>query len=331
MQNSDKNSDLVKRQINRTLQGPVSVILSGSVPELSGISKSAIYDHVLNNLPVLVKSLNVLRTNRARFEDVLVNSQGKVVADDVSELSCGRSLNHVVGMVVRSATKRYFRSVATSDTPLPHLTSHADADLLYEAIRDYLMHDWQVPLVPTYAEMTPPIAREIGIELTLIQDETELRGLIRSKSGLDTATPPSTEEHIDQADPDPFAFYLSLDGRRMNIDAFESILENSDVKAAIGKVDIKAVLKTIGGHSARFLVYGMGLTPEQFVAIMAAAYESMGVEVFSRIMGAPGDREVVVKLAQYGMSKKINSRTPLSDCTFFIKNFVSQAIKSKVH
>jgi hypothetical protein len=195
------------------------------------------------------------------------------------------------------------------------------------------MHDWQVPLVPTYAEMTPAVAARIGKSLMEIQDVNELRGLMEL-SRFDNSKPKEVAEPIQvtvadhvEEDPDPFSFYLSLDGKRLNVDAFDDILSKSDVKSTIGSVDIKLVLKSVGGASAQFLVYGMGLSPEQFVVILASAYETMGHDVFIRILGIPGERELVVKLAQYALSQKINGKSPLSDCSFFIKNFVSQAFK----
>jgi len=326
--NSDASETI--RRINKTLKGPVSVILSGAVVDLSGIPKAQIYDHILGNLAILSKSLKVLRTDRRRFLDVLVDAKGKKVEDDTSPLACGRSINQVVGMVIRTATKRYFRAVSEGPSTYPHLTSQDQADRLYEAIRDYLMHDWQVPLVPTYAEMTPDIARRIGGDLALIQDPQQLRDRI-AKSGIsvDTPSPVPTTTAQESVDYDPFSIYLSLDGGRVNLESFDEILARGDVKKELGSTDIKTALKTVGGPSARFLVYGMGLNPDQFVVILSAAFEVMGAEVFSRIMGLPGDRELVVKLAQYGMAKNINGQTPLSDCSFFIKNFVSQAVTGK--
>ena len=319
-----------KKRIIKTLKGPVSVILSGYVAELSGIQKLRIYDYVLSNLSVLSKSISVLRNDRKRFQDVLVTADGKFVEDDVTTLSCGRNLAQVIGMIIRSATKRYFHSVATSPTPLPHLSTADEADQLYETLRDYLMHDWQVSLVPTYAEMTPAVAREICEALPHIRDVTELRQLIERTTNGEAKPEPvqiAVSNSQGQSPSDSFSMFLSLDGKNLRIDAFDDILKDRDVQANLGKFRIKTVLSFISGPIARLMIYCMGLTSQQFLVIMSACFEAMGKAVFSRIMGNPGEPELIKLLSNYGKSRNITSATPLPECVTFIRDFMDEAQK----
>ena len=310
------------RLVKGSLQGPVSAILSGAVPELSGIPKPKIYDHVLDNLNVLAKSFKVLRTDRKRFEDVLVTKQGKYVEDDTTPLTCGRTVRQIVGMVLCSATKRHFRRVATGPAPLPHLSSVDQAEDLYMIIRDYLLHDWQVNLVPTYAEMTPAIARQIGADLAEIQDSAQLQAMIQQLTGGQVIP-------IDFKVPQSFTLQLSEDGQEVLLDPFDDILAQPDVQAHLGKVRARTVLGLTGGPMACLLVHGLNLTPEQFVVIMTNAYDVMGRSVFLRIFANPGEPDLITMLNRYGRSRKLTPESTLTQCVTFIHEFMDQAMHSK--
>lgn len=195
------------RRVNDTLQGPVVDILLQLVPEMKSLPRAEALERTLDDVALLERCFQAFRRERDRFRSVLVDEANRPVADDAAPLKCGRTLNEVIAMVVRTAAKRHFRRRYTPKAPHKHLAPrlhdasklHAmahrvaslferkeapkapvrsRADELYEAIQQYLLHEWQVPLVPTYADMSPLLVRELGPKLLEVREKEHLRRIV---------------------------------------------------------------------------------------------------------------------------------------------------------
>ncbi|MBI3445285.1 MAG: hypothetical protein HY055_07960, partial [Magnetospirillum sp.] len=177
-------------RINGTLQGPVVDILGQFLPELKALPRDQAYDRTLDDLDLLTRCFQIFRRERPRFRYVLVDERRRPVAEDNVPLSCGRTLAEVIAMVVRTAAKRYFRrklspgaaraeTLAAEAAPQPAKSaSRSPADELYDAIKAYLLHEWQVPLVPAYSEMNPALVRRIGAKILDCREPESLARLI---------------------------------------------------------------------------------------------------------------------------------------------------------
>lgn len=335
------------KRVNETLRGPVADIMSRLLPELQGLSRAEVYEKTLDDLSLLEKSFDKFRSERHWFRHVVVDHRSRPVLDDTVVLTCGRTLEETIAMVVRSAAKRYFRRVVKSveepvDSDAPPELSAADA--LYEAIKDYLMHEWQVPLVSTYANMSPSLVRSLGPKLLAMREIAELRDLIDGASGravpssADGAIKPKEAEVVKDArvfEDDPFALLISLDGRRLRPDSFAPILERADVRQALSSnayVDpvqsVTGLLWDVGGPVVRILINGLNISPEQLVVMLAAANETMGHQVFARLFGTPGQPELVLRLVSQGIADGVGPSTPLTACGQFIRTFVERAVRA---
>ena len=319
----DQDRSAAIKRVNETLRGPVADILGSSMPELKGLSREDIYDQVLNKPSLLTKVFSFFREQRPKFRHVIRDRNSRPVLDDTVVLACGRTLEEVIAMVVRTSAKRYFRLTKTQ----------LSADELYEAIKDYLMHEWQVPLVPTYADMSPEMVHALGARLLVMREQTELRSYI-------DGTSPQAEAHQTETVPpvveDTFSLYLTLDGRRLRPEAFLSVMDQPHILDILRTganndtlSNLTDIFWKVGGAAARILFCGLGLLPEQLGVMLATAHAQMGKDVFNRLFGIPGQPELVVRLVQQGQSEGIGRTTPLVECAGFIINFVKRATEQR--
>ena len=180
------------RQINLTLEGPVAEVMAQLVPELKKLPRRGVLEHVLDDPELLDRCFKAFRSNIERFRALLVDQQNVPVEQADAILACGRSLDDVVAMVVRTHAKRHFRKrldgdarslkegkkkaakpesggglmerlvrlfAASQAAPLPQ---RSRSEVLYDAFKEHLLHDWQVPLVQEYSTLSPQLVRRLG-------------------------------------------------------------------------------------------------------------------------------------------------------------------------
>jgi hypothetical protein len=357
------------RRVNESLQGPVVEILAQFVPDLRRLPPGKAYERTLDDIGLLQRCFTAFRAQRAAFQSILVDAQQRPVTDDRGELSCGRTLEQVVAMIVRTAAKRYFRrkwnpagkhglhtAALHRDVPrhgLIHRVSallgaqqparpqpsatptRSRADELYDALKQHLLHEWQVPLVPTYAEMSPPLARALGDKLLSLRKPEDLRRIIddpAEAAKLFDITP----EEAAKAGAEPVAAsagrrdertrladVLTPDSQRLRPEAFGPALLRPDVRAQLSNaptgVRLTETLKGVGGLSAKLLVAELGLRVEQLAVILLVAHETIGADLFGRIFGQPGEVELIMRLTQKARLAGLNPRTPLNECAAFVR------------
>ncbi|CAA7623212.1 hypothetical protein [Magnetospirillum sp. SS-4] len=215
-----RNGEAARLRVGQTLTGPVLDVLTAMVPELAVLPRRTALEAVLNDLPLLHRCCLAFRANRTRFRSVLVDGRGLPVSNDNTPLACGRTVNQAVAMIVRSAAKRYFRlrrggpssmsaTARSRLAPPPAVgfggmlrwlmgrseaiatagpaASRSEADQLYDAIRRYLLHDWQVPIIPQYARMIPSEVRGLGARILDFRDAGDLAAYIDGGSDVRAA------------------------------------------------------------------------------------------------------------------------------------------------
>ncbi len=367
------NSGMTIRQVNETLQGPVVQILSQFVPELKALPRDHAYERTLDDIPLLERCFAAFREQRDKFNAVLLDSSRQVVTTDTQPLFCGRTLDQVVAMIVRTAAKRYFRRTLTPGRYRPvtadrlrtemhdkgfahratsslrdmrgnarHSGTHikepprSRADELYDAIKENLLHEWQVPLVPTYANMTPNLVRALGEKILEIRTIEQLRKVAADPT--EAARLFDLPENQDNGDSATFiaaasagrkderarlSEILSSDGKRLRPEAFAPVLRRPEVRAQIvtdGHIPHLAdALRQVGALPAKLLVAELGLRTDQLAVILLLSHQMMGSEVFGRIFGQPGEVELVMRLTQKARIAGISQRSPLPCCATFVR------------
>lgn len=181
------------RKINLTLEGPVAEAMAHLVPELKKLPRRGVLEHVLDDPELLDRCFKAFRANTEKFRALLVDQHNVPVEQADAILACGRSLDDVVAMVVRTHAKRHFRKRLDGDNrslkagrkPLKAkpegggglmerlvrlftasqselLPQRSRGEVLYDAFKEYLVHDWQVPLVQEYSTLSPQLVRRLG-------------------------------------------------------------------------------------------------------------------------------------------------------------------------
>ncbi|HLO75493.1 MAG TPA: hypothetical protein VK196_03455 [Magnetospirillum sp.] len=208
----------VIRRINATLQGPVIEALGELVPEVQRLPRRRALEAVLDNLDLLHRCFLAFRTHPDEFRHLLVNKHKVEVADAEALLECGRSLDQVVAMVVRTAAKRHFRRrldgtlkplrarprhrspppglferlrqllSATPDRPAAYQRPRSRGEALYDAFQEYLLHDWQVPMIPEYSTLSPSTVRRLGPRILDYRIAEDIR---RLRADPDNPPPPT--------------------------------------------------------------------------------------------------------------------------------------------
>ncbi len=191
-------------QIEGALKTDVIDILRGWFDRLAGMDRNTAYEAVMNEPEILHDAFTLLRRQPQLFAAAIVDEQGHAVeARDEQRLRCGETLGHIKTLVLRAAARRHFRRklggprtvlVKPTHQPNPILRVlesvglvhpapprrrriSGKGDSLYQAMRDYLVFDWQARLIPHYVQFSPDTIADLGATLLDIREPAELRAL----------------------------------------------------------------------------------------------------------------------------------------------------------
>ncbi|MBC7951085.1 MAG: hypothetical protein H7Z12_04570 [Rhodospirillaceae bacterium] len=365
------DSNAAVRKVNETLQGPIADLLSQFVPELKKLPAGHAYEKTLDDIGLLQRCFEAFRAQRDLFKTVLVDADKQPVTDDRAVLSCGRTLDQVVAMIVRTAAKRYFRRKFNAsghrplagtqlrdgvtgkgfahrvasifhEEPKPVPTHKAEpqrsrADELYDAIKEHLLHEWQVPLVPTYADMAPKMVRALGPKLLDIRTQEDLQRIADDpaeaaklfdipgeiSAQADAASAGTRDERARLSN------VLTGDGKRLRAEAFTDILLRPEVRAQLGSaahgLRLTETLRGVGGLSTKLLVAELGLRLDQLAVFLLVAHQAIGPNLFGRVFGMPGEVELVMRITQKARLAGLSQKSSLLD----VSTFVQQAFATK--
>ncbi len=328
------------------------------MPELSDVPEDMAYDHVIGSVHLLHRCFITFRAQRSHFGDVLVDASGRAVTDDVTPLACGRSLEQVVAMIVCTAARRYFRrqlgiapppqpsdnrrrdgllgrmrllTAATAERQ-PGTTVRSPADELYDCIKHHLLYDWQVPLVPTYARMTPTQVQTLGRHLLDYDCPRKLAKALGLPPGLAVEADP--DRPLPESAPQPLPSAIS-GGAALGAEddgtagaRFADALLSAEVRRALESGNVgfhpASVLETVADGPRSALAGGLGLRLDQLAVVLLAAYGSMGSGAFGRVFGDEANPDMIKKLIGHARQGGIGPETPLPDVAAFIARVFSR-------
>ena len=192
------------QRINKSLEGPVMEILRDLLPEVKALPRQNTVHYIMDDLGLLARCFIAYREHPERFRKLLVAPrQGGEVRSAQDPLSCGRSFDQVVGIIVRTAAKRHFQQSIDGDTRPFRGGKYLTADemnmvqlvfsvfgqkyarpskqtkgqKLYEAFGENIRYDWQIPLVPEYAALPLPVVQTLGEHILDYKLASEIRQL----------------------------------------------------------------------------------------------------------------------------------------------------------
>lgn len=360
------DSSTAIRKVNDSLQGSVVEVLAQLVPELKKLPREQAYERTLDDIRLLDRCFRAFRAERGRFDGILVDAARQPVTDDKTAMTCGRSLEQVVAMIVRTAAKRYFRRKLCPNAALkpvaprlraeaapkglahrvatifgedgqrkPAAATRSAADELYDAIKENLLHEWQVPLVPTYASMTPNLARALGPKLLDIRDLDHLTRVVDDPAEAAKLFDLTEEEKKEAAQPpaEPSAGgkderarlsdILVSGGSRLRTEAFNAVLRKPELRQLVKDGNstprMAEILSGVGGMAAKLLVAELGLRLDQLAVVLLVANDTLGKDLFVRVFGQPGETAVIMRMTQKARLTNLSQRTSLEDCAQFVR------------
>ncbi len=192
-------------KINAVVQGPLIDVLIGNVPAFANLSRDRAYDLVMKTPEVADGCFKLFRSRPELFANVLKGPDGRPIATDDDMLSCGRTLAQVISLIVKNMARRYFRNkldggvardkkpqspidkvrelVGLSTPPqvktLPAAPSAAES--LYRAMRNYLLYEWQVRLIPKYSTLSVAFVTAAGPQLMSLREPDEIDALMTAR------------------------------------------------------------------------------------------------------------------------------------------------------
>lgn len=312
------------RFINETLKGPVAEIFRSLIPAFGAIGGTEFYDTVMGSSELLHGCISIFRRHRDAFKALLVDSRGRPVNDDFVCLRCGRSIHDIIAMIVRTHAKRHFRKTLGGDPNDP--TSKAGR--LYQALSEYLIHDWQVQLVPHYAPMPVVKIQEMGPRILDIR-EAELLDAITAA----TVPLPSPMPSIESGAP------TGTGPSRQAEAPFSGTAQEEFWWDALTDRNVAAVLGSRSGHEMRELVAmmagvndavraelfaGLSLSTFQAALCLATAFRVMGRNGFAGVFGVPGKPQMVADIALRLKKRNVGSRTELKALAGLVEGVVKR-------
>ena len=346
--------------VRAALRGPVIRILAEGIPEINHMSHVAAYERLLGDISLLERSFAYFRANRQRFAAVLVDGEQRPVSDDSALLSCGRTLNEVIAMILRSAANRQFKRRLGDRRVMPPpgaapaaggiLASllgpmaggrkrsvaqrplRSRAQELYLAIREYLLYEWQVALVPTYSELTPREVATLGPRLVDLKSAEAImvatgRPRLKIIPGTRPAPAPLSGSAaregaaVPSARPD-LGSLLTDDGRRLRVEALAGALREAEV-VRVGDngeqpAHVKVALKAVGSDLLRALVEDLGLDKRRLAVCLVRAQAVMPPSAFEQWVRSPAASVALARLVGAARQAGIGPKSTLADCAGLI-------------
>jgi len=362
-------ADLARRRINASLRGPVLDVLAGLLPDVASLPRERAVGLILSDYRLLHRCFQTFRARRDAFQAVLVDRRDRPVRGDNEVMSCGRTLNQTISMMVRSAAKRHFRqrldpwqdrseSVAARFDPWPQPgwrgmlervmgnmrpptartrpPGPSAADRLYDSIKEYLLHDWQVPILPQYARMTPAEVTALGSRILDFRDAGQLAAHLDGgepmawPAGMDGAAEPLPQPVMTPAvaEIDQRARLIDLltaDGSRLAMKAMVPILAHPEIAILAsprGREGLRPLCRTLsrtGAATVRQLAVGYGLPADRLAVFLAAAADTLGGDIFERLFGPGADAVLVDRIIARARASGLKPDSPPAAFNAFMR------------
>ncbi|MCR6631691.1 MAG: hypothetical protein NVV74_17515 [Magnetospirillum sp.] len=347
-----------RKEIVRTIKGAVTERVLELIPALSSYEDP--YGTVMATPDLLFACLQLVKTRREKFHDLLVDAEGTLVETDDKPLRCDRTLEQIVGMVVRSGAKAYAdRRWGTATTPAskvamtPQTRSLLDklsdlvkgkwseaeqpkpvptqGDKFYAAIKDHLDYDWQVPLIPYFAEIPVKLIVELGKGVTTLKTPEGIASLADiGRHSMEQARKILSDEMMrEMLDTQPLAakgvaflgkeryeflhgaVYEKMGDRFWQMCVDCDRLEAMEIQNAKDLENMADWLHLIAGETISQLVHYLQFS--QIPIFLGVALEKLGSGKFSEVFGPPGNKKLIKMFCEKTQRTPLDPGDPLED------------------
>jgi hypothetical protein len=347
-----------RKEIIATIKGPVTARVTQLIPALGAFPNP--YAAVLATPDLLYACMQLVKTKREQFQDLLVDRDGNPVTGDNELLRCERTLDQVISMVVRSGAKAYAeKRFGTADKPAAPVPvkkepktllekvqalvsgkwgemevpkpSPTQADQFYGAIKDYLDYDWQVPLIPCFAELPVKLIREMGRGVTTLRTPEGIAALADiGRHSMDQAkrilsddmmremldTQPLAAKGVAFLGKDRYDFLHGTVYDKMGEKFWEMCvdcerLEAMEVQNAKDLEQMASHLHILSAEAINQIVRFLQFS--QIPIFLEVGSERLGEEKFSEIFGVPGNKKLTKMFCEKIKNTKLDADDPDND------------------
>jgi hypothetical protein len=356
-------------QINEALRGSVVDVLRVLIPELEPYSNEEAFNVILNSPEVTARAFKAFRDHPEAFAHLIQGPDEKPVTNDNERLSCGRTLAQVVALVVQAVAKRYFRAKlslrkpSASDQeqglvekvvalfkpaqPKKMVKTVGPSDRLFNAMRDYLLFEWQLRLIPHYVALPVSLVQALGSHILDYKEVEEIQWMARNGRPLARPyaraseraaprnimpAPPPISRHQAVANepqpaaiPDPAPAPSSAPGGMAqqveipNVGLIQvKIPEGVDHQRFVG-----AVLGRVNAPLAKRLIQDLGLNAKQLAVMLIRAYEVMPSNEFARFGASAPDSHEANRFVAAALTARFGAKTDPATCTEFARLYMA--------
>jgi hypothetical protein len=355
----DKDAAL-RKDIIRTIKGPITERVAAMVPALA--SSPEPYSVVISSPELLYACIQLFRTKREIFQDLLVDEAGGPVTEDTSALRCGRNIEQIISMVVRSGAKAYsekrFAPQQSGTQQLKPETRglldklmalvgakwggesekgpskpgvNSAADKFYAAIKDNLDFDWQVPLIPYFAELPVKLIIEMGRGVTTLRSPEGIAALADiGRHSMESArrilsdgmmremldTQPLAAKGVAFLGKERYEFLHGTVYEKMG-DKFWEMCVDCDRLEAMETQNAKDLeqmanhLHIISAETINQVVHYIQFN--QIPVFLDIARDKLGDEKFTEIFGVPGKKKLIKTFCEKIKATKVDPADPVGD------------------
>jgi hypothetical protein len=343
-------------QINAALKGSVIDTLRHFIPSLSAYSNEEAFNVILSSPEMTQRSFRAFRDHPDAFADVLRTPDNQPVTKDGDTLSCGRTLAQVVSLVVQAVAKRYFRAKLSRRRATPTVRhdpsvtekvsrflfggptesavrqSQTQGDRLFQAMRDNLLFEWQLRLIPHYVGLPVSLVQALGARLLEFKEIEDIQWMVRSGQPLQAPTVRHAETaaplHI-AADIGPTTQPLPIPEEITPAAAAEAapvapIVPENLPPGVSAQRYVSAVLNRVNAPLARKLAHNLGVNPRQLAMMLIRAFEVLPAAEFQRLGAAAPDSEEARRFVAAADTARFNEDTGPGPAAEFARLYIAK-------
>ena len=281
--------------IRQSLQTDIIEVLQSHIDVLRPVSRNDAYEIVMNEPHVLSGCFSIFRAHPEYFRHLITGPDGAPVdikTSDNAMLRCGRTLADAVALVVRTATKRYFRrTVGVKTGAAPDQFSRKRADELYTAIADYVRYEWQTTLIPSYARLSVPTVNLLKDRILEFREPSEIIGLAENPPPAGSPLPPMLLDRAERV--------FNPNRGSLNPEALWKVCQQMDMGRLYPGVDAKALqlivaqIVTAQPEALEIMMPVLGSEVRRFCVFLFVVHAEFGQGRFQSIFGPGGQLHIL--------------------------------------
>jgi hypothetical protein len=333
------------QQINLVLRGSVVDVLRVLIPTLRPYSNDEAFNVILSSPEMASRCFKAFHEYPEAFEHILRDAHDRPVTNDNDKLSCGRSLAQVVALIVQAVAKRYFRAKfrrapVRSARPAEHQSTLFDklvslvktgksrkkvrkinpSDRLFLAMRDYLLFEWQLRLIPHYVGLPVSLVSALGARLLDYREVEEIQWMARTGVPLEI---PAGRKPAEK--PAPMVKPMAPAPSEMA----PPPLTQGPVIALVGGEGIdkqrltSAVLGRVNPALARRLAQDLGLNAKQLAAALIHAYQLMPAGDYQRFGASAANSHEANRFIAAALTSGFGAKTDPATCKEFARLYTA--------